>query len=64
MSKGSPPLYEPVAGSVSTAATHTRRLQLGIDGKVIDKGSGHITGSLREACWQLRAHGPPLVTSR
>jgi hypothetical protein len=58
------PLYEPVAGSVSTAATHTRRLQLGIDGKVIDKGSGHIIGSLREACWQLRAHGPPLVTPR
>jgi hypothetical protein len=64
MGAGSQPLYEPVAGSISTAATHTQRLQLVIDGKEIDKGSGHITGNLREACWQLRAHGPPLVTSR
>ncbi|SAL36464.1 hypothetical protein AWB69_03489 [Caballeronia udeis] len=64
MSGGSQPLYEPVAGSVSSAATPTRRLQLGIDGKAIEKGSGHITGSMGEACWQFRAHDPPLVTSR
>jgi hypothetical protein len=64
MGTGSPPLYEPVAESVSTAASHARRLQLGVDGRVIDKGAGHITGSPREVCWQLRTHGPPLITPR
>ncbi|MEA3111215.1 MAG: hypothetical protein QOG58_1014 [Caballeronia sp.] len=64
MGAGSQPLYEPVAGSISTAATHTQGLQLVIDGKEMDKGSGHITSNLGEAYWQLRAHGPPLVTLR
>ncbi|SOE96327.1 hypothetical protein SAMN05414139_09261 [Burkholderia sp. D7] len=64
MGAGLQPLYEVAAGPVSTAATHTQRLQLVIDGKEIDEVSGHITGNLREAYWQLHAHGPPLVTPR